>query len=172
MRLFSRLTVFLAILPHFFYAQSQVDTTHAIFISGAIQKEISLDISALKAYPLVDIGDVPIINHLGVVKKKLLGVKGVRVKDALDKVAFQTENPKDLSELYFVFTATDGYRVVFSWNEIFNNPLGESLFFILERDGKKAEDLDDSIAVISTTDANTGRRFVKGLKTISVKRAD
>ncbi len=172
MSLLSRITLFLVLAPHFFYAQGTADTTQTIHITGAIQKEIYLDIAGLSNYPLVDIGDIPIINHLGVEKKKLIAVRGVRAREVLSQLEFITENPKDLSEFYFVFTATDGYRVLFSWNEIFNNPLGGSLFFILERDGKKAEALDDSLAVISTTDLHTGRRYVKGLKTIVVGRAN
>ena len=172
MRSFFILAAILPIAPHFFYAQAKIDTTHTVVVTGVIRREISLDVAGLNRYPVVEAGDIPILNHLGVVKKTLTRVKGVRVREALQGLEFPTENPKDLSEFYFVFTATDGYRVVFSWNEIFNSKAGEGIFFILERDGKTAAELDDSIAVISTSDVNTGRRYVKGLKTISVRRAD
>lgn len=153
-------------------SQVSPDTTHTITISGEIQREIRVSTAELKTYPLVELGDVTITSHLGVVKKTMKGVKGVRAKDVLATLELRADSPKVWSEFYFVFTATDGYHVVFSWNELFNNPAGESVFFILERDGQPIDALDDSIALLATTDVQTGRRYVKGLKTIAVRRAD
>ena len=90
--------------------------------------------------------------------------------DILDKAEIQSATPKELSECYIVCIAADNYKVVFSWNEIFNNKLGESVFILLEHDGKPASQTDDRIALISTSDNATGRRYVKWLKEIRVER--
>ena len=75
-----------------------------------------------------------------------------------------------LSEYYFVFAASDGYKVVYSWNELFNTSVGESVYLVTEKDGKTITEMDDSILVVSTKDFKTGRRNVKGLASIAVMR--
>ena len=40
----------------------------------------------------------------------------------------------------------------------------------MEADGKKADQLDDHIALLSAADKATGRRYVKGLRQILVSR--
>ena len=80
------------------------------------------------------------------------------------------ETPKVLSEYYFVCIASDNYKAVFSWNEIFNNDTGKSVYIITEQDGKPATALDNRIALVSPKDQMTGRRYVKGLQKIVVER--
>jgi len=71
-----------------------------------------------------------------------------------------------------VFTATDGYKVVFSWNEIYNAEAGNNFFILTEMDGKRIEKMDQRILFISIADFQTGRRFIKGLEKIEVKRVE
>jgi len=80
------------------------------------------------------------------------------------------ETPKVLSEYYFVCIASDNYKVVFSWNEIFNSDTGKSVYIITAQDGKPATGLDNRIALVSPKDQMTGRRYVKGLQKIVVER--
>jgi len=75
-----------------------------------------------------------------------------------------------LSEYYFVCIASDNYKVVFSWNEIFNTDTGKSVYIITSQDGKPAAETDTRIALISPKDQMTGRRYVKGLQRIVVER--
>jgi len=97
-------------------------------------------------------------------------VKAVLLKDILDKVEIDSETPKVLSEYYFVCIASDNYKVVFSWNEIFNNATGKSVYIITSVDGKPASTSDSRIALVSPKDQMTGRRYVKGLQKIVVER--
>ncbi|HEX6170363.1 MAG TPA: hypothetical protein VFZ33_11745 [Chitinophagaceae bacterium] len=72
-----------------------------------------------------------------------------------------TENHKVLSGYYFVCIASDEYKVVFSWNEIFNSDVGKSVYIITGQDGNWAYVLDNRIALVSSKDHMTGRRYVK-----------
>ena len=92
------------------------------------------------------------------------------MKDILDKAEIDAPTPKLLSEYYVVCIASDNYKVVFSWNEIFNSKNGENIYILTEQDGKVASGSDDKIALISTNDIATGRRYVKWLKKITVER--
>ena len=71
---------------------------------------------------------------------------------------------------YFVFTASDGYRVVFSWNEIYNSESGKSFYIITEMKGKSLLEMDQRIAFLSSKDLKSGRRYIKCLESIEVKK--
>ncbi len=101
-----------------------------------------------------------ITNHLGEPRKTLQGLEGIRVRDLLE---LKEDNPKLFSEFYFTFKAADDYKVVFSSNELFNSPTGDQVFIITSRDGKKLEEMEDRILVISSSDFKTGRRHLKFL---------
>ena len=97
-------------------------------------------------------------------------VRAVLLKDILDKVEIDAESPKVFSEYYLTCIASDNYKVVFSWNELFNSPAGKSVYIITSQDDKPASGLDDRIALVSPKDQMTGRRYVKGLQRIVVER--
>ena len=102
----------------------------------------------------------------------LKNIKAVPLKPVLADLKIKAEQPRQLSEFYFVAIAADGYKVVFSWNEVFNNPLGNTISIIVEANGKQIQDLDNRIAILSPTDEMTGRRYVKSLEKIVVRRVE
>lgn len=97
-------------------------------------------------------------------------IKLVALKDVLQGLVLTESNPKLHSEYYFTMVAADGYKVVFSWNELFNTVVGNNVFLIIESNGKSINESDGRIALISPTDDATGRRYVKGLQQIIVSR--
>ncbi len=79
-------------------------------------------------------------------------------------------NVKLLSEYYITCIATDNYKAVFSWNEIFNTETGNHAMIIVEENGKKNIEIEGRIELLVPSDEATGRRFVKGLQKIIVAR--
>lgn len=150
--------------------KENIPTTENFTIEGKVKKEITISLADLSSYKSYTIDSIVITNHLGERKSTLKKVKGVLLKDILEKTEIDAEIPKVLSEYYFVCIASDNYKVVFSWNEIFNNASGQSIYIITEQDGKPASTLDNRIALISSKDQMTGRRYVKGLQKIIVGR--
>ena len=67
--------------------------------------------------------------------------------------------------------ANDGYTAVYSWNEIFNTVVGDAPYIVTEKDGKLASSMEEAILMISPKDFKTGRRHIKSLTTIEVRRA-
>ncbi len=153
-------------------AQTTVEMTNAFTIEGLVKKSLVVTLDSLKKYPTTSIDSIVITNHLGQRKSTLKNIKVIPVRNFLDQLEIEVESPKQLSEFYFVFTAADGYKVVFSWNEIFNNALGQEVYVICEKDGAGVEQLENRISIISRTDKMTGRRYVKSLKKITVKRSE
>lgn len=152
-------------------AQKTIPTTEYFSIEGKVKKEITISLDDLSSYKTYSIDSIVITNHLGERRSTLKNVKGVLLKDILGKVEIDAEAPKVLSEYYFVCKASDNYKTVFSWNEIFNNPAGKSVYILTGHDGKPASALDNRIALVSPKDEMTGRRYVKGLQKIVVERA-
>lgn len=151
-------------------AQKTIPTTENFTIEGKVKKEVKVSLADLSSYKSYSIDSIVITNHLGERRTTLKNVKAVLLKDILGKIEIDSENPKVLSEFYFICIASDNYKVVFSWNEIFNNDLGKSIYILNGNDGKPASALDNRIALISPKDEMTGRRYVKGLQKIIIER--
>lgn len=152
-------------------AQKAFTPTRSFTISGEVKTPATIQIADLKKWKTVDIGPVTITNHLGEKKSEYKSMKGVLLKDVLSTVEFNAEAPKVLSEYYIMCKANDNYLVVFSWNELFNTATGNTVYIVTERDGKPIEQMDDAILMISSKDFKTGRRHVKSLSSIQVRRA-
>ena len=74
----------------------------------------------------------------------------------------------DTKKMFIVVSAHDGYKTVFSWQEIFNTAVGGGVMVLLERDGKPLDGDRGKLELISAEDYFTGSRYVRGLKDIEV----
>ncbi len=151
-------------------AQRDIPPTDHIIIDGAIKTPVTFTLHDLQAMPAQPVSDVPIYNHMGEAKDTLRGLEGIPIKTLFQSIDFMVEKPRELNEFYFVFEASDGYRVVFSWNELFNTNIGDQLFVLTTSDGRPMPEMPTRIATLSTGDQQSGRRYVKGLSAIPVKR--
>lgn len=151
-------------------AQKQIATTESFLVTGEVKEPKTFSINDFSGLPIKEKDSLVITNHLLEKRSTLKNIQGVLLKDILSKVTVSQDNPKLLSEYYIVCEATDNYKVVFSWNEIFNNPLGESVILITGVNAKTGNDVNGHIALITLSDIATGRRYVKGLKQITIKR--
>ena len=166
------ITVFSLLFPFHLAAQKDMTLTEHFTIEGLVEREVVITFDSLMAYPSEYIDSIVITNHLGERKSVLHDLKVVPLLVFLKNSPIKVESPKQLSEFYLVFEASDGYKVVYSWNELFNSTKGQELYAIMEKDGKRFGDLPDRIAVITPTDFMTGRRYVKSLSKIKVMRAN
>lgn len=154
------------------YGQRSVPSTDTLFITGKIKKATLYKLADLDTFPKTIIKDQVIYNHKGEIKDTITEMRGIPLKTLLAPVDYLYEKPKTLNEFYFVFTASDGYKVVFSWNEIYNTQAGNEFFIVTEMKGKKLKNIEQRIVFISTADIKTGRRYIKGLRTIEVKQVE
>lgn len=152
--------------------RTRIAATSQFTVSGAVKQEKVITVSDLDRMPAHKIGSIMITNHAGVERGVAKDLKGVLLKEVLKDIAFAEETPKKLSEFYLVCVATDGYKVVLSWNELFNNESGNHLFIVTEKEGKRMQDMEENILLISPKDFTTGRRYIKGLQKIMVSRVN
>jgi hypothetical protein len=156
--------------PSIVAAQEKFQSTDHITVEGRIQKTVTLSFKELAALKTYSIDSIIVTNHLGEYKSTVKGLRGILLTDALNKVVFDAESPKVLSEYYLTCIASDGYKVVFSWNELFNTATGRAVYLITEGYGSATLKQEQQIAMVVPSDFKTGRRFVKALTKISISR--
>jgi len=162
--------LFLLLAQVGFSQKTVIAPTHQLTISGLVEKPVTITYSDILKEAIVPIGNITITNHLGAFKKEYHNVKGVLLLPLLKKVSIVADNPKLLSEYYFVFRASDGYSVVVSWNELFNTEIGNSFYLVVAANDQPQIEAPEKILLIATKDIVTGRRHIKGLQSIEVKR--
>src|SRR5262245_25072324 len=101
-------------------AQKNIETTDRISLEGNVKSKLSLSLKDLEAFPAKHLDSVVIYSHLMEPRKTIRNIKGVLLKDLVDKAGVDIDSPKLLSEFYVTCIASDQYKVVYSWNEIFN----------------------------------------------------
>jgi hypothetical protein len=160
------------LLGLFLSLQVVAQKSYSIEVTGDILASQVFTLDQINANRSMDLGDFAITNHAGEPRGVATQLKGFPIVNLLEQVKLDSPSPRQLSEFYFVFEATDGYKVVFSWNELFNNPLGKEVFLITSKDGESLEEMEDGLLLISKTDLRTGRRHVKNLSKIRIIRID
>lgn len=140
--------------------------SQALAISGLVQKPITIKVDALRAYPTDQLVELQIKNRDGSFSK----VKGVRVRALLENAAIISSNHNTVKKLVIIACATDNYRVVFSWSELFNTNVGDDVLVIFERNGSALDKGEGALALISGKDLGPGPRHVKWLQSLEVRQ--
>ena len=143
--------------------------TH-VSVSGAVEHHLNLSVDDLRKFPPQQIGEVPLVCQSGANMGKLENFKGVLLRDILEKAKVKAPEHNDVKKLAVIASASDGYKVVFSWTEIFNSPNGEGVIVFFEKDGQPLADDEGRIAMVSSKDTRTGPRHVKWLQGIEVRK--
>ena len=139
-----------------------------IKVTGDVLTPLTLTVDSLKKMKVVELKDFKIVCQKGLTKDSVESTKGVLLTDILEKAKIAQQEHKDRN-FYIVARASDDYKATFSWAELFNNPTGEKVFVLFEQNGKLLKEKGEMI-LVSMTDAKTGPRHVKWLKSIEVTR--
>ena len=127
----------------FAQAQRQLLPTIKINITGKIKIDYDININEIESKnEIVSLPTMIIKNHEGIIKDSVKSCKGILLKTFLTKIEFDIKKPRELNQFYFVISASDGYKVVFSWNEIFNTNIGEGLFIICQKELKNINEME------------------------------
>ncbi len=154
-------------------AQKPIPPTDSFTIEGRVARSVVFSPRDAEAdYEVHRVDSVAILSHNMQPRSTIRDVHGILLKDILEQVVIDSESPKPLSEYYVVCIASDDYKIVFSWNELFNTEVGNHVFIITQKDGKAIDAQDDRISMVVPTDFATGRRYLKGLQRVIVQRVE
>ena len=145
-------------------------TNNTLSISGNLEKDTLFTIQDLKNLPNNHIDTIVLKNGAGKTYKKLENAKGVRLIDVINAVTIEGLDNKTSSAFYVVCTADDGYKVVYSWNELVNSNIGEAVFILYAADNGLSESSEETLMMVSLKDIINGKRNLRDLKKIEVLR--
>lgn len=162
----------LIFLTHLVYAQKDSTSfTDSFIITGKVKQEKIINLDDLLKYPAVELSDIN-VSCSPKQENRVKSIKGVLLKSILDSVSFQYEKSRMLNQYYFLFVASDGYKIVFSFNEINNTEVGKNLYVVTEIEGKPIREMESRIMILTTKDIKGGSRNMKWLKKIVVCMAE
>lgn len=144
--------------------------TTQLVVTGAVEHPLKLSVADLRQFPTRQIDEFPLAGQGGAKRAPLKNVKGVRLRDLLERATLVSRDHNDVKKMAIIATASDGYVALFSWAEIFNSSLGEGVLVFYEQDGSPLADDEGRIAMISTQDTRSGPRHVKWLQSIEVRK--
>lgn len=139
-----------------------------VAVSGAVQQPLSLGADDLRRFPADQIVTLTLPGRQAGAPSSVL--KGVRLRAVLEQARLVIADHNTVKKLVIIAAASDGYQVVFSWSELFNAELGDSVLVVFERDGQPLPAAEGPLALISGKDLRTGPRHVKWLRSVEVRQ--
>jgi DMSO/TMAO reductase YedYZ molybdopterin-dependent catalytic subunit len=171
-------------------ARSAGVVSDELMVSGAVKNKLTLKVDDLKAFAPDQIVSVTVMRRVESMRQEGAAAsksdasrnadaskevevpsiaRGVRLTAILERAGLANTDPNDWKHTVVLATATDNYRVVFSWPELFNSDLGASVLVVFERDGQPLADREGHIALVSAKDQRTGPRSVRWLRQLDIK---
>jgi hypothetical protein len=126
--------------------------TEKVAIAGEVEHPLNLTVSDLKALPTLQLGAMPLVCQTGATMSTVESLKGVLLRDVLEKAAITSKEHNDVKKMAVIAIASDGYKVVFSWSEIFNSAIGDGVVIFYEKNGQPLGDDEGHIALVSAKD--------------------
>jgi len=140
----------------------------AFTITGRVAKPLSFSLKMLNSMDCLDTGNLPMICGSGEPKGTIGNVRGVLLADLINQAEVIVTAHNDTKKMYVVASSDDGYKTVFTWQEIFNSINGEGILVILEKNGQPLHQGCGDVDLISAKDHLTGPRYVRQLKTVEI----
>ncbi|MDD3467534.1 MAG: molybdopterin-dependent oxidoreductase [Campylobacterales bacterium] len=144
--------------------------TTEISVFGSVLKPQKLNVAKLKELNTTEVSQMAIVCGSGETKESSVSYKGVKLIDVLDKVVVDIGEKHGRNKIYVVATASDGYKALFSYQELENSVIGDKVVVFYEKNGAEVPDYEGKIGLISANDKKAGPRHIKWLKSIEVVR--
>ena len=141
-------------------------------MKGSVEHEVTLSVDDLKQLPVQRIDDVRNVRDASVATEGSEITRhyvGCLLRDVLDRAKPVEKKRMDFRQSVVIATASDGYRAVFSWAELYLSPIGDGVLVVYERDGAPLDDNEGHIALVSLKDTRSGPRHVKWLQSVELR---
>ncbi len=146
-----------------------ITPTTSFTVSGHVRNPGRFSLKGLQDYPKQIEDSVMVIDKKGMVKTTLYHVQGVLLTDVLNAADIQMADNRDYNRLAVILTASDGYTNVYSWNELYNTPVGKAVYIVTSVNDSAPGDYNGAILVFSNRDLVSGRRHMKALQNVEVR---
>lgn len=143
--------------------------SRSLAVGGLVKAPLELGVDALRAMPVTAIDEIVMCSPR---RMKYVGkdYRGVLLRDLLDLAEVDDEALHSRNYTYVVASATDGYQVMFSLQELRNTPIGDQVLVYYEKNGAPLGTDQGLIALVSAGDYQRCHRHVRWLNRIEVHR--
>lgn len=132
----------------------------------------SYDSVGLLALPVVTLTQQQrVTSSSGADSERSIRYAGTLLRELLIHAGFGGPQDRGARPALIEAVATDGYRAVFSWGEVFNTTLGEQILVIAQQDGRALDAVAGPLALRSLADLRPGPRHVRNLCALRVRRS-
>jgi DMSO/TMAO reductase YedYZ molybdopterin-dependent catalytic subunit len=141
-------------------------------VKGNVERELALSIDDLKHLPVQRFEDARTVRDTGtgtVAPETARRYTGCLLRDVLERAKPVEKSRFDFRKSIVILTASDGYRAVFSWAELYLSPIGDGALVAYERDGAPLADAEGPLALVSLKDTRPGPRHVKWLRSVELR---
>jgi len=142
---------------------------YQLTVTGRVKTPLTLGMDELRHMDIVETDDLMIICGEGDPKRALGRCKGVLLTDIVNLTEVIAPEHNDTKKTYLVASSEDGYKTLFSWQELYNSVVGDGVLVIFEKDGRPLYENHSSADLISVMDHLSGPRWVKNIRHIEVK---
>jgi len=167
-RRYTLIAAFIGLSVHLSSAMAGTAASDDVQVTGTIKNKLTLRVEDLKAFAPEQITSVTVMRRVDD-KETASTVRGVRLTAVLDRAGLASTDRNEWKHTIVMASATDGYRVVFSWSELFNSEAGTGVLLVFERDGQPLAEREGRIALVSAKDIRTGPRSVRWLNRLDVR---
>ncbi|MFV0439578.1 MAG: sulfite oxidase-like oxidoreductase [Desulfopila sp.] len=144
------------------------DRAHSLRICGRVATPLQIDRAVLQTMDTIEANNLRLICGSGEPRETISHLSGVLLSDVINMAEVVIEDHNDTKKMYIIAASPDGYKAVFSWQEIFNSSVGEGVMIVLERDGKQLYQQGNAVDLVSSHDFLTGPRYVRQLESIEI----
>lgn len=137
-------------------------------VTGRVPRPVAFGMKELRAMEIESFDDLFVVCGDGDPKGRIGSCSGVLLENIIRRADVLKEEHDDTKKMFLVASARDGYKVVFSWQEVFNTEVGGGVMVILEKDGRPLDALRERFDLISAQDFHMGSRYVKDVNNIEV----
>lgn len=150
--------------------QKQIIKSDTVFVKGLVDSPYFITRNKLQLFAVQEGKALAITGPEGKIKRTIASYKGILLTDILSKAHINLKNEKDRGKYFITVKATDGYTVIFSYNELMFAGAGKNTSLLFEEEEKTID--DGPFAIVCVSDLVTGPRHVKWVKEIEVKKID
>lgn len=137
-------------------------------ITGRVKTPRVFGMESLWAMDIVETDDIPMVCGSGELKGRLGVCRGVLLADVINQTEVEITEHNDTKKMFVVASSDDGYKALFSWQEIFNSLNGEGILVVFEKGGKPLNADCSMVSLLSTKDFLSGPRYVNNLKSVEI----
>ncbi len=149
-------------------AQGMAEGSIALLrVDGAVRMPLVLTAAQLGSLPWRDYSEVREVRQGESTARQAVAYRGLPLRELLDMAQLLPDRHA-VRRTVFLLTASDGYRVSFSWGELFNSSLGEGVILVRVQDGRDLIEVDGFVALRSLHDSRPGPRHVRKLTRVEV----